>query len=174
MPDRYLSLIEDQLPSVKRMLELGNKRSDQGPYKPWFEALGIEHVSVDWNGLDGALAFDLRAPLPPMEPFDMVTNFGTSEHVSDQDPVWRNMLSSVRVGGWLVCATPLPGDWPRHGEWYPCERFYVELAKLNGLELELLEVRGEKPKRLVCARLKRVADKAPLISVGWIERNMVR
>jgi len=37
-------------------------------YKDWFTRhCNIEHVSVDVNGLNGALALDLRQPLTPLE-----------------------------------------------------------------------------------------------------------
>src|SRR5688572_4391522 len=40
--------------------------------------------AIDLNGTDIAWQHDLNAPLPVAETFDVVTNFGTSEHVFDQ------------------------------------------------------------------------------------------
>ena len=111
------ALIEPRLSGVRTMLELGNKVNPQAglSYKDWFTRhCNIEHVSVDVNGLNGALALDLRQPLTPLEGrvFDMVTNIGTSEHVeSDQHCVWKNMWDHLAVGGHLVSITPLAGDW---------------------------------------------------------------
>src|ERR1041384_5416258 len=84
------------LDGVTSMLELGNKVTGAGlVYKSVFEAMGIRHVSVDWNGKDGALPLDLRQPLN-LGRFDMVTNFGTSEHVEDnQKAVWRNIIEAT-------------------------------------------------------------------------------
>jgi hypothetical protein len=59
------------------MLELGDKQDAGRVYKPWFESLGFRHVSVDINGLNGALPLDLREPLN-LGTFDMVCNIGTS------------------------------------------------------------------------------------------------
>lgn len=153
IPAHYLELIE---PLVGRsMLELGNKNGTGGKgdsYKRHFTAAGMAHTSVDWNGQDGALALDLRQPLG-LGVFDMVTNIGTSEHVDDQLPVWRNMIEAA--GKVLVCITPAPGDWPGHGLFYPFPLFYHRLADLNGFYLEKIYVRGEEGRRLVYARLRR-------------------
>lgn len=135
------------------MLELGNKRwGKREPYKRWFERIGMLHVSVDLNGQDGALKRDLRQPLDLGE-FDMVTNFGTTEHVSDQEPVWRNVVESCR--NVIVSTTPKPGTYKGHGMLYPTMEFYTELARLNGFELERLYEEPTKKGVLICARLSR-------------------
>lgn len=150
--------------SGSSMLELGNKRSlatqpisgsiRDGTYKAYFEALGFRHVSVDMNGLDGALALDLTKPLG-LGTFDVVTNFGTTEHVADQGACWRNVLGAMHDGSVLVSTTPLPGDWPGHGEHYPTPAFFDVLASLNGLAVERMKIVGERPRRLVASRLRR-------------------
>lgn len=124
------------------MLELGNKRKGDFIYKKFFEGRGFRHVSVDTNGLDGALRKDLRNPLN-LGTFDMVTNIGTTEHVSEKDwsgqvACWRNIVEAMHVGSVLVSITPKAGSWPRHGTWYPLHSFFVELASLNGCEVERL------------------------------------
>jgi hypothetical protein len=141
------------LDGVTSMLELGNKKTGTGiVYKQVFESMGIRHVSVDWNEEDGALKLDLAAPLD-LGRFDMVTNFGTSEHVDRQEPVWRNMVEACeRV---LISSTPLPGDWPRHGMFYPTVRFYEQLAARNAFAIEHLQVVASSPRRLIQARLRR-------------------
>lgn len=154
------------------MLELGNKKKSAGDvtftYKSVFKSLGFTHVSVDINGLDGALPKDLTKPLE-LGTFDMVSNIGTTEHVSEKDwggqvACWQNILGAMHVGSVLVSITPKPGCWPNHGTWYPHECFFSELAQLNGLELERCydsdkRRHGCTPHlRLVFARLRRVAD----------------
>lgn len=124
------------------MLELGNKKKGDFTYKRFFEDRGFCHVSVDWNGQDGALKKDLRRPLK-LGTFDMVTNIGTSEHVSEdgwegQVGCWRNIMEAMHAGSVLVSITPKAGSWPRHGTWYPLHKFFVELAELNGCEVERL------------------------------------
>lgn len=149
------------------MLELGNKRKGDIVYKEFFESIGFTHTSVDLNGQDGALPLDLSKPLG-LGTFDMVTNLGTSEHVSEgnyagQVQCWRNILEAMHVGSVLVSITPQPGTWIEHGTWYPRLAFFAELAKLNGLELERSEERpwfDHNPnRRLVTARLVRLEDR---------------
>jgi hypothetical protein len=140
------------------MLELGNKRNGPAIYKAYFQSLGFEHTSVDWNGEDGALKLDLQKPLG-LGTFDMVSNIGTTEHVSDQEPVWRNILEAMHVGSTLVSTTPKKGNWQWHGEWYPTQEFYRQLAALNGLEIERLYVSGTPPREMWFCRARRVEDR---------------
>mgnify|MGYP000432576795 CR=1 FL=1 len=140
------------------MLELGNKKNGDATYKRHFESMGFQHTSVDTNGLDGSLKLDLTKPLN-LGTFDVVSNIGTSEHVAKQEPCWRNILEAMHVGSVLVSTTPQPGQWAWHGEHYPDDKFYRELAELNGLEIERLFLNGEPPRRMWFARMKRVEDR---------------
>ena len=175
------ALIEPCLSGVRTMLELGNKVNPQVgvSYKDWFTRhCNIEHVSVDVNGLNGALALDLRQPLTPLEGrvFDMVTNIGTSEHVeSDQHCVWRNMWDHLAVGGHLVSITPLAGDWHWHGLWYPTEEFYDAFAYRNDMAVVELGEYGAPPRRcqfLVARKLQERAFVYP--GDDLLYRNAVR
>jgi hypothetical protein len=154
------------------MLECGNKKKSAGDvtftYKDVFKSLGFSHTSVDTNGMDGALPKDLRKPLG-LGTFDMVSNIGTTEHVSENDwsgqvACWQNIMEAMHVGSVLVSITPKPGCWPNHGTWYPHEAFFYELGGLNGLELERVYDSDQRKHgcaphlRLVFARLRRVAD----------------
>ena len=115
-----------------RMLQLGNKLGRQ--YADWFTAAGWTVVVVDLNGCDGALPIDLTVPgaLEHLGKFDMVTNFGTTEHVPEQDECWASIHKAVAVGGMLACITPLPGHWERHGRFYPTMAWYDAFARQNG------------------------------------------
>lgn len=155
LPDHEKRLI-DPVPKWGRMLELGAKQF--GRYKEFFLSSGFdEHVSVDLNGKGGSLALDLQKPLG-LGQFDVVTNFGTTEHVDEQEPAWKNVHDAVRVGGYLVSTTPLPGDWPDHGRWYPSDVWYRRFCQLNGYEMETLITECEKPRRMVCLRARKVRD----------------
>lgn len=153
LPPHELELV---MPLVgKTMLELGNKCNERGVYKDFFQAQGIEHTSVDLNGNTGALPKDLQEPLG-LGQFDIVTNFGTTEHVERQEPVWRNIMEAAR--GLFVSTVALPGDWGWHGRWYPMHEFYRSLAELNGFTIERLYIAREVPRRMICVRMRRVKD----------------
>lgn len=143
------------LDGITSMYELGNKANANGTYKAYFESLGIHHISIDLNGQDGALALDLTQPLQ-LEPFDMVTNFGTTEHVEDQKPVFENihLMATKR----MAHVVPMVGNWKGHGQWYVKRDFFEELAAQNGYTIISLDIRH--PPRsvnraLVCCLLDR-------------------
>ena len=142
-----------------RMLELGNKKTGNVSYKSYFEGLGFTHVSVDWNGEDGALPLDMRKPLPDWEPFDMITNFGCTEHVESQFAIWESMHRLCNVVGVQVHMCPASGDWWWHGEWYPRPEFYQEYAERNGYVIDHLAIGREYPNRNVDVRMTKVEHK---------------
>jgi hypothetical protein len=142
-----------------RMLELGCKENRNGVYKWYFESIGIDHTSIDWNGLYGSLPLDLRKPVD-LPPFDMVTNIGTTEHVSEQEPCWRNIHNLTKVGGVIASATPREGDWWWHGEHYPRFEFFEQFAELNGYRIERLAEGLEFPNRNLYARMVKLEDRA--------------
>ena len=111
-----------------RMIELGNQhfmdnRIQHVTYngcdhvvKHWVEAHGMEHVSIDLNGQDGALPIDLTQPVVGIEPADIVTNFGTIEHVGaeGQEQAFRNIVVLCKPGGIMLHLLPMEGHWPGH------------------------------------------------------------
>jgi len=145
------------------MLELGNKKTHNVAWKPYFEALGIRHVSVDLNGLDGALNLDLQEPLG-LGRFDMVTNFGTTEHVEHQEPVWRNIHEACEQV--FVSSTPKPGHWAEHGRYYPTNEFYLRFAELNGFRVDLLNTRNQQAAR------RRELINVRMTREKWVEFQM--
>ena len=141
------------------MCELGAKRNERGVYKEHFEREGKKHVSIDLNGLWGSMKLDLTKPIDVEAiggTFDVVTNFGTTEHVDDQAACWRNVHALVKPGGYLVSATPM--DWPKHGKWYPTEDWYREFCTLNGYVIETMFIETDKlGYKTLCVRAKKVA-----------------
>ena len=153
-----------------RVMELGNKKNGTGLYRDWYESRGAKYFSTDINGLDGAIPWDIQ--LPPTEeiiatrpPFDIVTNFGFTEHVQDdQAACWENIHDMVHPNyGQLSVVLPAPGSWQHHGvpsgypgRWYPQPAFFVEFADLNGYVIDDLWVRLKETRDLVCCRMHRV------------------
>jgi hypothetical protein len=103
--------------------------------KSVYESRGvIEHVSMDLNQRDGALLVDLSKPVDPQFRcrFNMVTNYGTTEHVSDQYQVFKNINDMCVLGGVMIHALVLPGNWPEHCRYYYDANFQHYLADLCG------------------------------------------
>lgn len=150
------------LPETFDLLEFGNKKNPSGMYRAWYKANGCrEYRSVDWNGEDGALPLDCNLPIHPTDidphinAYDIVTNFGFSEHVTDQESMWRNIHNLTKPGGIMAGVTPHPGDWPHHGILQPQVDFYWALAERNGYKVDMCWVNEDRRRRTVCYRFRR-------------------
>lgn len=127
------------------MIELGSQ--ELFPFtgesaKTYYTNNNIWHTSIDLNGQNGALRLDLTKPID-LAPADIVTNHGTTEHVSLQEPTFKNIHNLCKVGGYMLHTVPLIGTWPGHGEYYYSLEFFSQLAKLNNYEVLQLKTINE-------------------------------
>lgn len=122
-----------------KMCELGDQTMRWNGHisgKGYFTSNGAEHVSIDLNGRHGALRLDLSKDLLLVHPewkgyFDMITNFGTIEHVSGGIyEAFKNVHNLCRVGGAMINMGPLVGYWPRHSPYYYHKDFFKKLAEV--------------------------------------------
>lgn len=103
--------------------------------RAWYESLGCgRYVSIDGNGR-GTFALDLNEPLPVslqplMESFDLVTDFGTGEHIFDQAQVWRTLHSLTKPGGCIAFDRPAQG-YQKHCFYLANECLFQDLAAAN-------------------------------------------
>lgn len=140
-----MQLIERYLPGVKNVCELGAQNNYAQPKLPapymkeWYEARGIEYDCIDLSAENGCTVADLSKVLEfeEGEPqrFDLVTDFGTSEHVSDYYNCWLNKWNLCKDGGVIISENPMTGNWPGHGLHYLDTNFYFELAEALGCKL---------------------------------------
>jgi SAM-dependent methyltransferase len=128
-----------------KMCELGNQwlflsaphgQAWKSPAKPYFTFRGVDHTSIDLNGLDGAVPLDLRKSVLAARPdwrnhFDVVTDFGTAEHVGDVYGVFANVHDICRPGGIMVHVLPHTGHWPEHCDCFFDLNSLSTLASLN-------------------------------------------
>ena len=137
-----IGLMDDAINAIGKeyneisICELGNQRTkDELNYKTgkeYLEAAGSKHLSIDLNGLDGAIALDLSKPVDKYHGhFDMVTNYGTTEHVGNQYEVFKNIHNFTKKGGAMVHASPLAPYWYYHGNCNYEFEFYKNLAEAN-------------------------------------------
>lgn len=108
-----------------------------------------KYVSIDGNGR-GTYTHDLNLPLPKhFGQFDLVTDFGTGEHIFDQCQVWMTIHYLTRVGGFIVFDRPSQGYSAHRGHCYynSHECLFIDLAHANGYDVRKLEkketTRGE-------------------------------
>ena len=155
-------LPEDELRTVqgicdRRVLELGNKGNVTGLYRHWYEDRGCYYRCIDWNGKDGAFVWDMRHPLSVQHDmgedlFDVVTNFGFSEHVTEQEAVWRNMHDALEVGGMMAICLPTPPHWESHGYWQPRIDWLERLVEVNEYHLHFLSYWTARKRHTVVGR----------------------
>jgi len=111
--------------------ELGNQINYKNEIaKKVYLSLGVEHTSIDLNGKDGALPIDLDKPVPAdlLDQFDVITNYGTIEHVNNQYQVFKNVHDVCKKNGLVIHVFPLKGHWPGHCRYYYSDLFINRLA----------------------------------------------
>ena len=119
--------------------EFGNQRSFLGKSgKELLEDRGVEHTSMDLNGLDGALRIDLGKPVPAdfLNRYNVITNYGTIEHINNQYDAFKNAHDMCRAGGIMIHSFPLVGNWPKHCRYYYDLEFVHKLAVACELGLD--------------------------------------
>lgn len=156
-----------------RICELGNQFMEElespegrGPAKPIYSSWGVQHTSIDLNGLNGALVLDLDRPVPPnmVNRFDLVTNYGTVEHVNNQFQAFKNVHDMVRIGGAMIHTLPPPNSWPNHGRYHYSEEFVTQLARACNYQIVRMEIRD-------CYSDSRSIMNLKLIMVGLLKTS---
>jgi hypothetical protein len=125
---------------------------------------------------------DKPVPRAMMGVFDVVTNYGTIEHVNNQFQVFKNMHDMTRNMGIMIHTLPPPGNWPNHGRYYYPEEFVSQLAASCNYEIIkatvqncFSDLRYGSDKNLLMVAFqktqepfveKNVFDKLPLIDTG--------
>jgi hypothetical protein len=164
--DRYIAAAGLSYAGM-RMCEFGNQHLHEfatGPAKTYFKDLGVDHTSYDLNGEDGALAVDLAMPIGVSDPFDVVTNFGTCEHIPQIYTAFLNAHNLCRLGGLMVHAMPYVGHWPGHGFYTFTPEFFLKLAeaaRYRVVGVEVNHIRGDPTtSQIVYAGLMRTENNA--------------
>lgn len=109
--------------------------------KTFFLIAGSHHTSIDWHGNNGVLKLDFREPIlvPMIELYDILTNFGFTEHVDNQFMAWKNINDLIKVGGKIICELPGQAKFPGHHEFpYYTLDFFQLLALKCGYEIDAL------------------------------------
>ena len=164
--DRILKFMNKDSWHNVTICEYGNQHIKDGfvPFhtaKEWFVNSGAKHISIDINGMDGSLKLDLSKKISGIgEPFDLITNCGTIEHVAENQ-YWpfKNFHNLVSVGGIMFHVLPLVGNWRGHGYYHYELSFAQKLAYTQKYEVMLLEILKRKPNRnLIIAIYKKHYD----------------
>ena len=101
------------------------------------EKAGFTYHAVDIADGYGTTILDLNhEPTPSkfVEAFDLVMNFGTTEHLLNQYNAFKVIHDSVKVGGYIVHSLPCVG-YTNHGYFTYTPRCMFDLAGYNEYEV---------------------------------------
>lgn len=126
-----------------RMFEFGDQIGREngvftGAAKLHWQSMGVNYVSLDLSGKNGALKRDITADNSDLGQFQLVTNLGSSEHVTPfekQYETFKTLHELCADGGFMVHNVPPVGQWLTHCPAHYKGNFFPLLAYLNGYEM---------------------------------------
>ena len=132
------------------LCELGNQKFTfkRQSGKQYYLSLGVNHVSLDLNGKDGAIPLDLDVDIPKSfsNKFEVVTDYGTIEHVNNQYGVFKNVHNLCKEKGVMIHVLPHVKSPNAVSErYYFSQEFMEGLAKKNGYKILELEIYKDPP-----------------------------
>lgn len=104
----------------------------------YFKKEGFEHVSLDINGNATTIEFnlDVQQDLSEIPCPDVITDFGTTEHVHSLYNAFKNLHRMPRGRNCVrYHLNPKINNWPDHGNWYRTLEFYPALCEACGYTL---------------------------------------
>ncbi len=114
------------------------------PYsRSFYEALGYEYAAVDIDGSPNSIPLDLNYdPVPAnyVGRFDLVTNFGTTEHVINQLNAFKVIHDLAAPGAVMLHEVPAQGL-INHGLFNYNPKFFQKLAQNNAYETLFFDYR---------------------------------
>ena len=139
--ENILSWLHSFAPDID--VPMGGEQHSKGiASKRFWEAIGFNHVSIDLNGLDGALSYDLREDINKKynykEQFDIVYEGGTVEHVSNQYWAFKNTHNLTKKGGTMIHILPKVGFWENHCSYFYTIDSFSKLAELCSYKVQEL------------------------------------
>jgi hypothetical protein len=146
------------------VIELGDQAVEVG--NEWSKTQRFRHENLNrfksWRTLDlsiteGVEKFDLSILSDEKNCADLITNFGTSEHVefeTGQYNCWVNTHNFLRINGIALHIVPPPGSWPAHCRYYYDESFFINFENYGYQILEISRTYNE----LILCTMKKIKD----------------
>ena len=142
----------------KNVIELGAQQLYNQPNLPapyaneYFEPKGVKYDCIDLSKENNCIEIDLSKPINEdmnylKNSFDLVTNFGTMEHLSENgkfsfEAVYnciKTMHDLTKIGGVIINENPKTGHWQLHGFSYYTKTFYECLVEKCGYKILKLD-----------------------------------
>jgi len=111
--------------------------SNKGFTSELLKRAGFKYKALDIFNGDEVILFDLNIESPPPDligTFDLVTNFGTTEHVINQYQSFKTMHELTKPGGIIYHDLPMSG-YHMHGYFNYNPLFFQHLATSNQYEI---------------------------------------
>lgn len=154
LPEPVAFLRALALPRGFSVCELGDQWvTAEDPHRlaaDFYRELGAgRYESIDANGR-GTVAFDLNRKWHDVKfgRFDLVTDFGTGEHIFNQAECWRTIHVLTKPKGFIAFDRPAAG-YPNHGFYLISETLVRDLAAANAYRIVRLERTATKRGELV-------------------------
>ncbi len=164
-PGQTIIELGDQLMDIGQETQF--MRSDE-----YYNADGLKIQSIDIHGKNRALPIDLSKESDERFNADLLTNFGTIEHVSDLYNALLNCHNWTKKGGLMIHANPKTGTFAGHGISFFTQTFWKLLS--HSCDYQVIEVcekapySDENPDKEVIAVLKKLS-KQPFITPEQFE-----
>lgn len=111
--------------------------ADGGYFGELLTACGFDYRSIDLINGYNTILLDLNIHAPPEElcgRFDLVTNFGTTEHLINQLLAMKTVHEVTKPGGVIYHDLPMSG-YLQHGYFLYTPVFFSDLAAANGYRI---------------------------------------
>jgi hypothetical protein len=115
---------------------------DEAPSsKQFWQSIGLNYTAVEFDGHRDSIALDLNRDKVPRRmrgKFDLVVNWGTTEHVANQDNAFRVIHDLCTENGIMMHFVPA-GGMMNHGLINYNTKFFWHLCRENGYEALMLK-----------------------------------
>lgn len=134
------NFLQSVSPSSDNKIRLDVDFFENGQLRPFamrafYATLGLqEYKSLDLTDQRADFRLDMNEPLSLPRTFDVVTNFGTLEHVFNVANVARAIHDHLNAGGLALHVLPTRGDY-NHGFYNLHSTWFRDLADANGYEV---------------------------------------
>jgi hypothetical protein len=137
--------------------------------------LGLNYASIDIDGSPGSIPLDLNYDEVPAElvgRYDIVTNFGTTEHVANQLQSFKIIHDLAAAGALMLHVLPAGGA-PNHGLVSYNPKFFWLLGRSNGYKIAFMTMGQSAPEGLPSDLLEFLALYEPQAQSDFAAYKMV-
>jgi SAM-dependent methyltransferase len=101
------------VPEARTIFDRAEPQPETAPSaRQFWEWLGFQYASIDIDGSPNSIPLDLNYDVLPdwaRQKFDVVTNFGTTEHIANQLNAFKIIHDLTAPGGIMIHAVPAQG-----------------------------------------------------------------